>query len=93
MWLCKSIKKERKKEKIKKRGSKRWTSAQAIKTTGTLMPASHSNEKKRIKIAHGFPRHVLSFKGGSNFQRAKVEMGLATKYYICTYPPYSIPTH
>jgi len=36
MWLCKSIKKR----------SKRWTSVPAIKTMGTSMPASQSNEKK-----------------------------------------------
>jgi len=34
------------KRKKRKKGSKRWTSVPAIKTMGTLMPASHSNEKK-----------------------------------------------
>ena len=48
-----------KKKEEKKSGSKRWTSVPTIKTMGTWMPASRSNEKKesdkeRIKIAHVF---------------------------------------
>jgi len=85
----------------KKSGSKRWTRVPTIKTIGTYMPASEIKKrekgkirkKERIKIAYGFPREVLSFKGGSYFKREKVELGLATKYHICTYAPYSIHTH
>jgi len=39
--MQKYLKRKRKKE------SKRWTSVPVIKTMGTSMPASHSNEKKR----------------------------------------------
>ena len=89
MWLCKSIEK-----KEKKRGSKRCTSVPTIKTIGTSMPAFYSNEKKRErenKDSPCFP--AKNSREGVNFQRAKVELGLSTKYYICTYPPYSIHMH
>ena len=62
MWLCKR-KVIEKKDKKRRKWSKRWTSVPTIKTMGTSMPASHSNEKvkrekERIKIAHVFLRKV-----------------------------------
>jgi len=68
MWLCKSIKKEK-----RKKGSKRWISVPANKTMGTSMPASHSNEKKKKKRENKdspcFP--TKSFKEGVIFKEQK----------------------